>query len=226
MNIGFTSRIVFAENYNEERDALSHDWTKFSESIDITPVSIPNNLVNIEDFILETNLRAIILTGGGDCPASIDDFDKSIDRKRNVTELKIIEYSIKNHVPLIGICRGFQILNIFFGGTLTRNIFDHKKINNDHVNSETIIKLVNLDLSEDPEDIIRSVKCFHNDGIISSDLSQDLIPFATAENGNLIEAFRHKNLPIIGVQWHPEREATFSVFNNNLITNFLQENIK
>ena len=57
MNIGFTSRIVFAENYNEERDALSHDWTKFSESIDITPVSIPNNLVNIEDFILETNLR-------------------------------------------------------------------------------------------------------------------------------------------------------------------------
>ena len=34
MNIGFTSRITFAENYDEERDALAHDWVKFSQLID------------------------------------------------------------------------------------------------------------------------------------------------------------------------------------------------
>ena len=226
MNVGFTSRIVFAENYKEERDALSHDWIKFSESIGATPVLIPNNLVNVGEFISETSLIAIFLTGGGDCPSSIDDFDKSIDKKRNETELKVIEFCINNHIPLIGVCRGFQIINIFFGGTLTRNIIDHEKITKDHVNSETKVKLLNLGLSEKSEDLNTNVKCFHDDGIISTDLCRDLIPFATAENGNLIEAYKHKNLPIMGIQWHPEREATLSGFNKNLITNFFQENIQ
>lgn len=225
MNIGFTSRIVFAKNYDEERDALAHDWIKFAELIDTTPVPIPNNLTNIGDYISKTNLRAIFLTGGGDCPQSIDNCHNSIDVKRNKTELKIIKFCIENHMPLIGICRGFQILNIYFGGTLTKNIISHENITNSHVNSETTIQLVNGDISQSSKKVLTSVKCFHDDGIMTTDLSQNLISFATAEDGNLIEAFQHKDLPIIGMQWHPERDTHLSSFNKKLIIKFLKEKI-
>ena len=128
-------------------------------------------------------------------------------------------------MPLIGVCRGFQILNIYFGGTLTKNIIDHEKITNSHVNSETIIKLVNKDNFEHSENMVVRVKCFHDDGVMASDLSKNLTPLATAENGNLIEAFQHKDFPIIGMQWHPEREVYLSSFNKNLIIRFLKEQI-
>ena len=141
------------------------------------------------------------------------------------TEIKIIKFCIENHMPLIGVCRGFQILNIYFGGTLTKNIIDHKKIINSHVNSETTIQLVNGDLSGCSKTMVASVKCFHDDGIMTADLSQSLVTLATAEDGNLIEAFQHKDLPIIGMQWHPEREMHLSSFNKKLIIKFLKEKI-
>ena len=56
--IGITSRIVEAPGYTEERDALSHDWPTFLESLNLVPIFIPNSLSNIDSFL--TNFDAVM----------------------------------------------------------------------------------------------------------------------------------------------------------------------
>ena len=62
--IGISLRIVEALNYEEERDALSHDWTSLLEELGFVSVHIPNTLKNLEDFLEEMNLDGVVLSGG------------------------------------------------------------------------------------------------------------------------------------------------------------------
>ena len=62
--IGISQRITNAQNYVEKRDAISHDWAKFLEKIDLIPVFIPNSLTDIESFLDSFDLDGIILSGG------------------------------------------------------------------------------------------------------------------------------------------------------------------
>ena len=62
--IGITSRIVEAPNYNEQRDALSHDWPKFLQALNLIPVFIPNALPDIDEFLNNLDLDGFILSGG------------------------------------------------------------------------------------------------------------------------------------------------------------------
>jgi len=100
-------RIVKAQQYDEDRDALSHDWSTFSQLSGITLIYISNSN-NAVSFLEEMNLDGVILSGGdsiGDTP------------KRDKTELEIIKYCIYNQLPIFGVCRGMQILNSFFNGS-------------------------------------------------------------------------------------------------------------
>ena len=62
LKIGITFRIVKAINYDESRDALSHDWPKFLEKISALPIWIPNSLSNLESFLKELKFDGIILS--------------------------------------------------------------------------------------------------------------------------------------------------------------------
>ena len=60
------------------------------------------------------------------------------------------------------------------------------------------------------------VNSYHNWGISKSDLSPNLLPLAIADDGT-IEALEHKQLPWVGIMWHPEREVTMDYSNIQLI---------
>jgi len=206
--IGISSRIVSTSNYVEERDALSHDWTIFLESLNLLPVFIPNTLTDINDFLTNFELDGIILSGGDNIGDNL---------KRDNTEKNIIEFAIKNELPIFGVCRGMQVINNFFNGKiLESNNFKH--VDNSHT----------VDLSESPFSKILpntqiNVNSFHQNLIKSETLGNNLIPFAIDASDNTIEGFFHKSLPIIGVMWHPERNPTDNskiilqyTFNDNL----------
>ena len=93
-----------------------------------------------------------------------------------------------------------QVINDFFGGKLT--------VAND---SKHVAKYHNVELVDnnyrkffDTERI--EVNSFHNNIIKNEMIGNDLQVFALSENDETVEGFYHKNLPIIGVMWHPERE--------------------
>lgn len=191
--IGITSRIVEAPGYTEERDALSHDWPTFLESLNLVPIFIPNSLSNIDSFLTNFDLDGFILSGGDDIGDNL---------KRDKTEKHIIEFAIKNKLPIFGVCRGMQVINDFFNGKML------KSNNTKHVNNIHTVNLLESPFSKTiPHDQI-NVNSFHQNLIKSEILGNNLIPFAIDKSDNTIEGFFHKLLPIIGVMWHPERNPT------------------
>lgn len=190
--IGITSRVVRASNYKEERDALSHDWPKFLQSLDLTPIVIPNSLSSIECFLENLGLEGFVLSGGDNIGDS---------EKRDSTERSIIKYAIEKNLPVFGVCRGMQVLNNHFGGDIIKSN-DAKHVNNPHSVSFPKTALSRT-FSFDSVD----VNSFHQNLIKPEILGDDLVPFAIDDSDNTIEGFFHKKFPIVGVMWHPERNA-------------------
>ena len=207
IKIGISLRITEASNYTEKRDSLSHDWAQFLEEIDIVPILIPNTISNINEFLENLDLDGLILSGGdniGDTP------------KRDKTELEITNYCINKKLPILGVCRGMQILNSFFQGNVTSNNTDS------HVRKSHFIKIVDdkLKLSNNKY----SVNSFHENLIHKKSLGQNLKIFAISDFDNSIEGFFHESLPIVGVMWHPEREP--NKFNQILVYNFFKTRLE
>lgn len=191
--IGITLRVEHVEKFNEKRDAISHDWVKFLEISNAFPIFIPNTLKDTKHFLKTMNLDGIILSGGD---------NKGDDIERDNTEKEIIELSIKENIPILGICRGMQVLNDFFGGSIV--------LSNDseHVAKHHEIKLTDTNSKEIFQTEKIKVNSFHNNLIKKETLGNDLCIFAVSETDNTIEGFYHQTLPIVGVMWHPEREKS------------------
>ena len=192
LRIGISSRIINAEKYDEKRDAISHDWPQFIEKMGANMILIPNSLTNVEDFLNDIDLDGIILSGGD----NIGD-----DKERDETENKILNFAITNKIPLFGVCRGMQVINKFFNGTIKKNI------NSSHVGNLHDITLVNNNLIESIKKKFLRVNSFHNNIITESNLGKNMQPFAITNNDKTIEGFFHKILPIAAVMWHPERDS-------------------
>ena len=188
LTIGISLRIVESTDYNEKRDALSQDWSIFFEKVGINPLLIPNTIKNVSSFLEDMQVQGLILSGG-------DNIGDSQDRDK--TEQKIINYSLGKKIPLIGICRGMQVINTFFGGTV------ETLENSKHVGDPHFVSLnKNFALFLQAEKL--QVNSFHNNVIKQKNLGKNLEPFAMASD-HTIEGFYHTELPIVGVMWHPER---------------------
>ncbi len=193
--IGISLRVETIEKYDEKRDTLSHDWINFFQKFNFIPILIPNNLEDIEGYISELKLDGIILSGGE-------------------TESKMLEIATKNSIPVLGICRGMQIINNFFGGNL------HKRDDPEHINNNHTINLTKHSPFNENNSI--TVNSYHNNVIESKDLGKDLKSFATHKDDNTVEGFIHVRYPIIGVMWHPERnpnDNSVQLFNEMFSVN-------
>lgn len=145
------------------------------------------------DFItLETDLSGFdgfLLPGGYDLDPSLYNEDnyasKHIDEEMDQLDFKIIEYAVKNKKPLLGICRGIQSINVYFGGSLKQDILNH-------MNENHFIKFNNQYML---------VNSFHHQSIAR--LAPSLQVLGTSLDGE-IEIIKHQSLPIYGVQFHPE----------------------
>ncbi len=162
----------------------------------------------------------IVLSGGHDVHPKFygkQDYypllnQNNIDEKRDLFELNVIEQTQQNNKPMLGICRGLQIANVFFGGTLIRDIPSHLKINwhdrgedeNDshhhiHVKSGSLL----FDISGKEEGEVNSA---HHQS--ADKIADGLISNSNCKEG-VIEGLEWKDdigkPPLLLVQWHPER---------------------
>jgi gamma-glutamyl-gamma-aminobutyrate hydrolase PuuD len=203
--IGITTRIVNAQGYEEKRDALSQNWVKFLEIENIIPILIPNNLSDTSSYLEEMSIDGIILSGGD----NIGD-----NKDRDNTEKQIIQFGIDNKLPIFGVCRGMQVLNKFFDGKINSNK------NNDHVSRDhevVILKEIIFNLLNQDRMIVNS---YHQNIINHDDVGKSLVSFAIHKKDNTVEGFIHKNLPIMGVMWHPERDQ-----NDIILKKFLENKL-
>jgi len=208
LRIGISLRVTNAPNYNEKRDSLSQDWPKFLESSNLIPIYIPNTLENVFSFLENIQINGLILSGGdniGDNP------------ERDKTEKKIINFGIEHNIPIFGVCRGMQLINSYFGGSI------QKTTDSQHVGKKHLIEILNPILSTMLNTKLIEVNSYHYNIISDDTIGNNLEKFAVCSNDKTIEGFFHKELPILGVMWHPEREpstASYLIVKNALYNPF------
>ncbi len=157
---------------------------------------------------VDLSFDALILGGGPDLHPKYYGEEikgsKNIDRARDEAELKLAEAFIKAGKPVMGICRGAQLLNVYFGGALYQHIdsadlhcsdSDFDLVHN--VTSEKGSVLEGLYGEE------FAVNSYHHQAVKL--LGKDLRITAAEKETGEIEAFEHEFLPVIAFQWHPER---------------------
>lgn len=187
--VGLTMRIDRVKEYKETRDSIDQRWGALFEKADIIPVYFPAALSRAAtacEIFAEHQPHGLVLSGGND----IGEFPE-----RDAWEEALVEEAIHREVPVLGVCRGAQVLGKLHGSEL--------EVVEGHVRTRHY-----LETSSDRYANLsgREVNSFHAYGFRT--LSKCLEVVATARDGT-VEMFRHRALPHVGVFWHPEREDPF-----------------
>lgn len=149
---------------------------------------------------------ALLLAGGGDVSPCLYKTArtncKAVSLKRDISELYLIALFLHRKAPIMGVCRGLQILNVFFDGTLNQSIL-HEEI---HYAKN---KDVTHKITDSKKGFMREL--FGENLIVNSAHRQSVnklgkgLIICAKSNDNVIEAFEHKDEKVIAVQFHPER---------------------
>tara|TARA_Y100000748_G_scaffold80044_1_gene66021 strand:+ start:2391 stop:3059 length:669 start_codon:yes stop_codon:yes gene_type:complete len=220
-NILITQRIG-KDKYGEYYDYLESSYIKYFNQYDINPIILPNSISDVIKFYKNNKCTRIIMTGGDDISQSL--YDKKYNKinanyyQRDLNEKTLINYAVKRKIPLLGICRGFQIINVCLGGKLTRDLT--KIIQSSKTKKHKVI-FTNQFAKEINKKSVQ-VNSFHNQGVTHKQLASDLVALGFSDDGNLVEIYKHNQLPIIGIQWHPERKNFSENFDKYIFKLFLK----
>ena len=192
------------------------------------PFPLFHSLASLHDVL--SIVDGIIITGGNfDIDPTLygenNDHSRSLKNTRTNFEMKICEMSLKNNLPILGICGGEQLLNICFGGTLiqdikkyNKNSLKHEQTNPRNETSHSVEIKKQTKLFEIIKDSEIQVNSAHHQAV--NKLGKNLIISGLARDGIVesIESTEHDWC--IGVQWHPEFLITKA--DKLLISNFIE----
>jgi putative glutamine amidotransferase len=182
-------RLEFINDTHEERVSLDTNWFSFLNFCGLNPI-----IYTYDDIDLY-KISGIILTGGND----LNIFNPTEqNKKRDLYEYQLIKMAIKTHIPLLGVCRGAQLISYYYGSTLDK-INDHVRVNHKVFNTNQS-KVLGYKLKH------TEVNSYHNFTV--KNLGNDLTSLCICSEGS-IEAFEHKHKKILGIMWHPERYNQF-----------------
>lgn len=194
--VAVTQRSMENPSYHEVRDSLDVNWGGFMERAGLVPVLLPTNYAAFSDFFSITGISGLLLTGG-EGPARLDGSPLSL--RRDIFEKNLLRFALKRYLPVLGVCRGAQVIADFFGSEFNRVTDAHVRTRHKLV-TESSSRYANL-LAP-----VKDANSFHDYAI--SSLSPVVRAVARSEDG-VIEAIEHTSMPVLGIMWHPERENPF-----------------
>ncbi|MEZ4824085.1 MAG: gamma-glutamyl-gamma-aminobutyrate hydrolase family protein [Ignavibacteria bacterium] len=178
----------------------------------------------------------LILSGGVDihpenyCDIDTSDSTETYTPERDEFELKVIETAMNKKLPILAICRGCQLMNVYFKGSIIFDLMDFCGVNHDRISvtegriheisviKDTLLyEIMNIDKSK--------VNSYHHQAI--DRLGKGLIVNAKSAD-DIIEGIEYSdknNKPFfLGIQWHPERfENLNDPASENILIYFINE---
>jgi len=224
--------MIIGLSRTEKRPERYTDWLDHN-NIEYIVLDYENHQKDLDRL---DECSGLILSGGVDIyPEIYCDWD-TVETKgtylpeRDGFELNLLEKAIGNRLPVLGICRGCQLMNVYFRGSMIFDIEDirnvnHKKIsrNEDRIHGIRIIKDSLL------YEIIQSEKAEVNSSHHQSAdrLGEGLMMSAKSDDG-IVEAIEYADKTgkpfFIGVQWHPERFIDLNApVSKNILDKFISE---
>jgi putative glutamine amidotransferase len=230
-------RIALSKGSPVDSYANYYNWIKSYDSTiicqELYDMPIDSALKLFKEF------SGLILTGGTDInPALYQDSGDvnrctTIDDKRDLLELRLIDSAMAWGTPVLGVCRGHQMLNVAFGGTLIIDIptdYDTTVAHRcpDYTNCFHLVDIEEGSMLNEISGILDGlVNTNHHQGI--KKLAPPLKICAYASDG-LPEAVEWADPTgksfLLGVQWHPERLDTANPLTAKILDRFIEECVK
>ena len=180
-----------AEKTSNYERALRHMGVSFKTFLHVPDISLYDGL---------------LLPGGGDIdprlfgqlPAGTRAFDPKLDR----IQLGILDAFVKERKPVLGICKGMQLINIYFGGDMIQHLPSakaHEYTEEDQLHETAALKGSFLEVLYGERFVVNSA---HHQGVGAPGRGISYVQSAT---DGVVEGLAHGSFPVYGVQWHPER---------------------
>jgi len=205
----------------------------------VVPALLPRatGAVSVDDLV--DGIDGLVLQGGSDMsPLSYDEEparpEWAGDAERDAYELELTRACVRRNKPVLGVCRGLQVLNVCFGGSLYQDIETMHPEGLVHRNWEVYDQLFH-DVALTPNGFLAElyggprtlrVSSVHHQGI--KRLGQDLAVEAISTRDQIVEAIRLRDdrAFVLGVQWHPEFQDAADptlLSSRTLLQGFLNE---
>lgn len=182
--IAVNQRVEILPERQERRDSLDQRWAAFLEEAGFVELLMPNAEPAARNLLESLPVAGVLLTGGGE----LADYGGATP-ERDAVETLLMDHAEANALPVIGVCRGMQVIQHRFGVPL--------KLVNGHVAPRQTIRVRGQ---------YEEVNSYHDLGAYET--ADCLEVWATADDG-VVKAIRHRSQPIWGIMWHPERFSPF-----------------
>lgn len=191
--IAVTQRVVDLPDRNERRDALDQQWAPLLAAVDALAVPIPNRVADPGAFLHELGITGIVLSGGNDLAHLPGARDTAPER--DALERELLVCAARDGLPVLGVCRGMQLLVTAACGSLGRDA--------SHAGSTHELALTGPTTRPLRTGPVRS---YHDWVVPVEGVPAEFRVLATAPDGT-VEAIEHTAHAWVGTMWHPERDA-------------------
>lgn len=203
IRIGLSQRVTVAAPSEERRDCLDQRWHALLARAGIQGVPIPNSPDAAPNLFSALQLQGFLLTGGNDLnhlPGAADSAPE-----RDQMERHMLDFARIHSLPVLGVCRGLQVINHVSGGELVRV--------SGHAGTRHALQKVAEGKIPGTFDEVNS---YHNWGVRQSGLGAQLTAVLKSPDG-VVEALVHDELQWTAIMWHPEREEPFRTMDIELL---------
>ena len=215
-------RIVVTLHGPEQAAREEPTWASFDGYLDAVrraggePVPLDPTATADEREAALATMDGLLLPGGADLDPALYGEEPhpavAVEAGRDDLELAAWSAARDRGVPVFGVCRGFQAINVFSGGTLEQHLEGHDspvsapEAHSLHLDPASHLAII---LGETEPLLSTEVNSYHHQAVRADDLAPGLVASATAPHreGELVEALEAQDPSdwLVGVQFHPER---------------------
>jgi putative glutamine amidotransferase len=189
-------------------DAYFSDYARSVLTAGGLPVHLPQD---VDPHVAASFMDALLLSGGHDVDpvrygASVGPRTTPIDPARDAFEIGLVQAMISLGKPVLGICRGAQVINVATGGSLVADLPVGAGVS--HASFAYPRAYRRHEVHFEPDSLARRiyghatrVNSFHHQAVDGPGVG---IRVAGRASDGVVEAIEHVDAPVLGLQWHPE----------------------